>query len=38
MGEEGLRIMAEIRKQYGMKIITEAIDNESLDLWTNTRT
>src|SRR6202795_2624387 len=32
MGEEGLRIMAEIRQQYGMKIITEAIDNESLDL------
>ncbi len=24
--------MAEIRQQYGMKIITEAIDNESLDL------
>jgi 3-deoxy-7-phosphoheptulonate synthase len=32
LGEEGLRIMAEIRQQYGMKIITEAIDNESLDL------
>ena len=32
LGEEGLRIMAEIRKQYGMKIITEAIDHESLDL------
>jgi len=32
LGEEGLRIMAEIRHQYGMKIITEAIDNESLDL------
>src|ERR1700728_2455417 len=32
MGEEGLKIMAEIRDQYGMKIITEAIDNESLDL------
>src|ERR1700678_4377527 len=32
LGEEGLRIMAEIRDQYGMKIITEAIDNESLDL------
>src|SRR5271170_8007007 len=32
LGEEGLRIMAEIRGQYGMKIITEAIDNESLDL------
>jgi 3-deoxy-7-phosphoheptulonate synthase len=32
LGEEGLRIMAEIRQQYGMKIITEAIDSESLDL------
>jgi 3-deoxy-7-phosphoheptulonate synthase len=32
LGEEGLRIMADIRKQYGMKIITEAIDHESLDL------
>src|SRR5438445_1030129 len=30
--EEGLRIMAEIRHQFGMKIITEAIDHESLDL------
>jgi 3-deoxy-7-phosphoheptulonate synthase len=29
LGEEGLCIMAEIRKQFGMKIITEAIDNES---------
>jgi len=32
LGEEGLQIMGEIRDQYGMKIITEAIDNESLDL------
>src|SRR5216683_1596752 len=32
LGEAGLRIMAEIRQQFGMKIITEAIDNESLDL------
>src|SRR4030081_1522691 len=32
LGEEGLRILADIRQQYGMKIITEAIDNESLDL------
>src|ERR1700727_1921718 len=31
-GEEGLRIMAEIRDKFGMRIITEAIDNESLDL------
>src|ERR1700736_4874596 len=32
LGEEGLRIMAEIRQRFGMKIITEAIDNESLEL------
>jgi 3-deoxy-7-phosphoheptulonate synthase len=32
MGEAGLQIMAEIREKFGMKIITEAIDNESLDL------
>jgi 3-deoxy-7-phosphoheptulonate synthase len=30
--EEGLRIMAEIRDQFGMKIVTEAIDHESLEL------
>jgi 3-deoxy-7-phosphoheptulonate synthase len=32
LGEAGLRIMAEIRERLGMKIITEAIDNESLEL------
>jgi 3-deoxy-7-phosphoheptulonate synthase len=32
LGEEGLRIMAEIRTTFGMKIVTEAIDNESLEL------
>jgi len=32
MGEAGLQIMAEIRERFGMKIITEAIDNESLEL------
>src|ERR1700741_1406054 len=32
LGEEALRIMAEIRQQFGMKVITEAIDHESLDL------
>jgi 3-deoxy-7-phosphoheptulonate synthase len=32
MGEAGLQIMAEVRDRFGMKIITEAIDNESLDL------
>jgi len=30
--EEALRIMAEIRDQFGMKIVTEAIDHESLEL------
>src|SRR6201994_912394 len=29
LGEEGLRIMAEIRDQLGLAIVTEAVDNES---------
>jgi len=32
LGEPGLRILANVRKTYGFGIITEAIDNESLDL------
>ena len=32
LGEEGLQIMAEIRERYGLMIVTEAIDNESLEL------
>jgi 3-deoxy-7-phosphoheptulonate synthase len=32
LAEEGLRILAEVREKYGMKIVTEAIDNESLEL------
>src|SRR5882724_1876047 len=32
LGEAGLKILADIRAQFGMKIITEAIDHESLDL------
>ena len=32
LAEDGLRILAEIREQFGLKIITEAIDNESLEL------
>jgi len=32
LGEEGLRIMAEIRDHFGLAIVTEAVDNESLDL------
>jgi 3-deoxy-7-phosphoheptulonate synthase len=31
LGVEALRIMAEIRTRYGLRIVTEAIDNESLD-------
>ena len=32
LGLEALKIMAEIRDQFGLRIITEAIDNESLEL------
>src|ERR1700719_3648907 len=32
LGESGLQIMADVRKEFGLGIITEAIDNESLDL------
>ena len=32
LGEEGLKILAKVRHTYGFGIITEAIDNESLDL------
>ena len=32
LGLEGLKILAEVREQFGMRIVTEAIDNESLDL------
>ena len=32
LGEDGLKIMAEIRERYGLRIVTEAIDHESLDL------
>jgi 3-deoxy-7-phosphoheptulonate synthase len=32
LGEEALRILAEVRERFGLKIITEAIDNESLEL------
>jgi len=32
LGEDGLKIMAEIRERYGLRIVTEAIDNESLEL------
>ncbi|MGD0940115.1 MAG: 3-deoxy-7-phosphoheptulonate synthase [Terracidiphilus sp.] len=32
LGLEALRIMADIRERFGLRIVTEAIDNESLDL------
>jgi 3-deoxy-7-phosphoheptulonate synthase len=32
LGVEALRIMAEIRDRFGLRIITEAIDNETLEL------
>jgi 3-deoxy-7-phosphoheptulonate synthase len=32
LGEEALKIMAEIRERYGLRIVTEAIDQEALDL------
>ncbi|HZS71486.1 MAG TPA: 3-deoxy-7-phosphoheptulonate synthase [Candidatus Acidoferrum sp.] len=32
LGEPGLRILAKVREQFGFGIITEAIDNESLEL------
>ncbi|HEU0300221.1 MAG TPA: N-acetylneuraminate synthase family protein, partial [Longimicrobium sp.] len=32
MGEEGLRLLARAREETGMAVVTEAIDNESLDL------
>jgi 3-deoxy-7-phosphoheptulonate synthase len=32
LGPSGLKILAMVRKKYGFGIVTEAIDNESLDL------
>ena len=32
LGLEGLKILSGVRKQFGFGIVTEAIDNESLDL------
>lgn len=32
LGEEGLRILAEIREAYGLKIVTEALDEAGVDL------
>jgi 3-deoxy-7-phosphoheptulonate synthase len=32
LGLQGLQILSQVRKQFGFGIVTEAIDNESLDL------
>jgi 3-deoxy-7-phosphoheptulonate synthase len=32
LGEDGLKILAEVRDEFGLGIVTEAMDNESLDL------
>ena len=32
LGEEALQIMSEVRDKFGLKVVTEAIDNESLEL------
>ena len=32
LGEDALKIMAEIRDRFGLRIVTEAIDNEALEL------
>lgn len=32
LGEEALKLMAEIRERFGLRIVTEAIDHESLEL------
>lgn len=32
LGEEGLKILAEVRDTYGLKIVTEALDESSVDL------
>ena len=32
LGEEGLRILADVRESYGLKIVTEALDEAGVDL------
>jgi len=32
LGEEALKIMVEVRERFGLRIVTEAIDNEALEL------
>jgi 3-deoxy-7-phosphoheptulonate synthase len=32
LGEDGLKILAEVRAEFGLRIVTEAIDSESLEV------
>ena len=32
LGEEALKLLAEVRQQFGLKIVTEALDDSSVDL------
>ncbi|HYY97364.1 MAG TPA: 3-deoxy-7-phosphoheptulonate synthase [Pyrinomonadaceae bacterium] len=32
LGEEGLKLLAEVREQFGLRIVTEAVDEASADL------
>jgi 3-deoxy-7-phosphoheptulonate synthase len=32
LGEEGMKILAEVRENYGLKIVTEALDESGVDL------
>jgi len=32
LGEDGLKILADIRAEFGLKIVTEAVDHETLEL------
>src|SRR6185503_371841 len=32
LGEDGLKILADIREAYGLKIVTEALDENGIDL------
>ena len=32
LGEDGLKILSEVREQFGLGIVTEAVDHDSLDL------
>ncbi|MBN1211044.1 MAG: 3-deoxy-7-phosphoheptulonate synthase [candidate division Zixibacteria bacterium] len=32
LGEEGLKILAEVREKFGLLIVTEAVDTETLDM------